>query len=118
MQGVSIDTAVRQRFAELRGLRNERERRVWAAVEAKAPGYGGISAVARVTGISRRAIHEGLRELGSPPAVCPSRRIRGVGGGRKPLVMTQPELPDALEALVEPTMRGDPESGLRRTCKS
>ena len=63
MQRVSIDTAVRQRFAELRGLLNERERRVWAAVEAKALGYGGISAVARATGISRRAIHVGLREL-------------------------------------------------------
>jgi transposase len=118
MQRVSIDTAVRQRFAELKGLLNERERRVWAAVEAKALGYGGISAVARATGISRRAIHVGLRELSSRQSVCSSQRIRCVGGGRKPLVMTQPELPNALEALVEPTTRGDPESALRWTCKS
>lgn len=118
MQRVSIDMAVRQRFAELRALLNERERRVWAAVEAKALGYGGISAVARATGISRRAIHVGLRELNSPECICPSQRIRRAGGGRKPLVMTQPELPDALEALVEPTTRGDPESALRWTCKS
>ena len=118
MQQVSIDTAVRQRFAELRGLLNERERRVWAAVEAKALGYGGISAVARATGISRRAIHVGLRELSTQRSFCPAQRIRRSGGGRKPLVRTQPELPDALEALVEPTTRGDPESALRWTCKS
>jgi len=118
MQRVSIDTAVRQRFAELKGLLNERERRVWAAVEAKALGYGGISAVARATGISRRAIHEGLRELSSQQSFYPSQRIRRPGGGRKPLVMIQPELPAALEALVEPTTRGDPESALRWTCKS
>jgi Rhodopirellula transposase. len=117
MQRVSIDTALRQRFADLSGLLNERERRLWAAVEAKSLGYGGIAAVARVTGISRRAIHAGLQELGQLPSAGRSQRIRGVGGGRKPLVMIQPELPEALEALVEPTARGDPESALRWTCK-
>jgi hypothetical protein len=118
MQRASIDTALRQRFADLRRLLNERERRLWAAVEAKSLGYGGISVVARATGISRRAIHAGLRELSTLQSSWPVRRIRSVGGGRKPLVMTQPELPDALEALVEPTVRGDPESALRWTCKS
>lgn len=118
MQRMSIDTTLLQRFTELRGLLNERERRVWAAVEAKALGYGGISAVGRATGISRRAIHVGLGELRAQQSFRPSQRIRRVGGGRKPLVMTQPELPDALEALVEPTSRGDPESALRWTCKS
>lgn len=118
MQRISIDTAVRQRFVGLRGLLNERERRVWAAVEAKALGYGGISAVARATGISRRAIHVGLRELKTQQSCGPSQRIRRIGGGRQLLVMTQPELPYALEALVEPTTRGDPESALRWTCKS
>jgi transposase len=109
--------AVRQRFAELSGLLNERERRVWAAVEAKSLGYGGISAVARATGISRRAIHGGLKELRNRHSALPPQRVRRLGGGRKPLVMTQPELPDALEALVEPSARGDPESALRWTCK-
>jgi hypothetical protein len=118
MQRASIDTALRQRFADLRRLLNERERRLWAAVEASSLGYGGISVVARATGISRRAIHAGLRELRTLQSSWPVRRIRSVGGGRKPLVMTQPELPDALEALVEPTVRGDPESALRWTCKS
>jgi hypothetical protein len=117
MQRASIDTALRQRFADLRGRLTERERRVWAAGEAKSLGYGGISAVARVTGISRRAIHAGLQELGWLPFAGNAQRIRGLGGGRKPLVMTHPELPEALEALVEPTARGDPESALRWTCK-
>jgi len=103
---------------ELRALLNERERRLWAAVEAKSLGYGGISAVARATGISRRAIHAGLQELGRLSFTGRFQRIRTIGGGRKPLVMTQPELPNALEALVEPTTRGDPESALRWTCKS
>src|SRR5712691_2079438 len=117
MQRVSIDTAIRQRFSDLGGLLNERERRLWAAVETKSLGYGGISAVARVTGIPRRAIHAGLRELNSLQFSERPQRIRRAGGGRKPLVVTQPELPGALEALVEPTARGDPESALRWTCK-
>jgi transposase len=117
MQRASIDTAIRQRFADLGALLNERERRLWAAAEAKSLGYGGISTVARGTGISRRAIHVGLKELSSLQTSGPPQRIRRVGSGRKPLVMTQPELPEALEALVEPTARGDPESALRWTCK-
>jgi transposase len=117
MQRASIDTAIRQRFADLGALLNERDRRVWAAVEAKSLGYGGISAVARVTGIARRTIHAGLKELSSLQSSWCPQRIRRVGGGRKPLVETQPQLPTALEALVEPTARGDPESSLRWTCK-
>jgi len=117
MQRASIETAIRQRFADLGVLLNERERRVWAAVEAKSLGYGGISVVARVTGISRRTIHAGLKELSSlQSSGCP-QRIRSARGGRKSLVVTQPELPNALEALGEPTARGDPESSLRWTCK-
>ena len=97
---------------------NERQRRLWAAAEAKALGYGGISCVARATGISRRAIHVGLRELpGRTTATLPLGRVRRPGGGRKPLTHTQPGLVAALDALVEPTARGDPDSPLRWTCK-
>jgi len=117
MQRESIEAAIRQRFSDLVAVLNERERRLWAAVEANALGYGGISVVARVTGISRRAIQVGLKELSRNPTPRRTQRIRGPGGGRKPLVVTQPDLPDALEALVEPTARGDPESSLRWTCK-
>src|SRR5215471_935690 len=99
MQRESIDAAIRQRFSDLVPVLNERERRLWAAVEAKSLGYGGISVVARVTGISRRAIHVGLKELSLDPTLWRPQRIRSAGGGRKPLVMTQPDLPDALEAL-------------------
>ena len=73
--------------------------------------------MARVTRISRRAIHVGLKELSYPLPPWHTQLIRSAGGGRKPLVVTQPELPDALETLVEPTARGDPESSLRWTCK-
>src|SRR5262249_14277125 len=117
MQRAGIDTAIRQRFGDLGTRLNERERRLWVAAEAKSLSYGGISAVARVTGISRRAIHAGLKELASLRSPGCPQGIRRAGGGRKPMVVTQPELPDALEALVEPTARGDPESALRWTCK-
>ena len=72
MQRESIEAAIRQRFSALVPGLNERERRLWAAVEAQALGYGGISVVARVTGISRRAIHGGLKELSHPPLGAPS----------------------------------------------
>jgi hypothetical protein len=117
MQRERIEVAIRQRFSNLVRVLNERERRLWAAVEAKALGYGGISMGARVTGISRRAIQVGLKELSRPSSSWRTQWIRGPGGGRNPLVLTQPDLPAALEALVEPTARGDPESALRWTYK-
>jgi hypothetical protein len=118
MRNNSTEAAVRQRFADVESTLNERQRRIWAASEAKELGYGGISAVTRATGISRRAIHVGLRELAAPPVAMPRERIRRPGGGRKPLTTTQPGLESALDALVEPTSRGDPISPLRWTCLS
>ena len=96
---------------------NEHTRRVWAATEARALGYGGISLVARATGISRRAIQVGLREVQTGDT-RPAGRVRRPGGGRKSAVHHQPDLPEKLEALVEPLTRGDPESPLRWTVKS
>ena len=95
---------------------DERLRRLWAAAEARALGRGGVTMVSAATGISRRAIHLGLRELREPP--MPGRRIRREGGGRKRLVDQDPALADDLERLIEPLTRGDPESPLRWTCKS
>ena len=108
---------IRARFVALKPHLDERSRRVLAAAEAKAAGYGGIAAVWRATGIAPSTIGRGLRELadGSGP---PLGRVRHPGGGRKPLIETDPRLLDALLALVEPTTRGDPESPLRWTCKS
>ncbi len=110
--------AICQRFEDLAPTLDERQKRLWAAAEANALGYGGITLVSRITGISRRAIHVGLRERQADPSdTVPADRVRQRGAGRKRLTETQPGLLTALEALVEPTSRGDPESPLRWTCK-
>jgi hypothetical protein len=114
---VATEAVVRQKFSILQPHLNERSRRIWAASEAKALGYGGVSLVARATGISRRAILVGIRESVIDSGASPSR-IRRTGGGRKSAVVHQPDLATKLESLVEPLSRGDPESPLRWTCKS
>ena len=108
---------IKQRFASLEPFLDERLRRLYAAAEAKAIGYGGISTLARTTGVSRRAIGVGLKELCDPAA--PSvKYIRKPGGGRKRTVDRDATLIHDLEQLIEPVSRGDPESPLRWTCKS
>jgi len=101
----------------LRGSLTERSRRLWAAAEAQALGYGGVAVVAAATGISRSTIMRGLKEPSRGPRM-PTGRVRRPGGGRKPATAVDPELKAALEALVDPVSRGDPESPLRWTCKS
>ena len=96
---------------------DERARRCWAATEAPALGYGGASAVARACGIARNTIAAGTRELSAPTRLG-ADRIRRPGAGRRPLAQTDPGLPAAPDALVEPATRGDPQSPLRWTCKS
>jgi hypothetical protein len=114
---MTTEGAIRQKFQTLTTRLDEHTRRVWAATEADALGYGGISLVARATDISRRAILVGLREI-KAGNVLPAGRVRRPGGGRKLAVHHQPDLPEKLESLVEPLTRGDPESPLRWTCKS
>ena len=114
---MASESEVRQKFRALRSLLNERTRRVWAATEASALGYGGASSVARATRISRRAILVGQREI-KAGRVMTQGRVRKPGGGRKSAVEHQPDLPRKLEGLVEPLTRGDPMSPLRWTCKS
>jgi hypothetical protein len=100
---------------------DERMRRQWAAAEAAELGWGGVSAVAAATGLSRTTITAGLHELrqrAGHPGAPTSPRIRRPGGGPKRLTETDPGLLPALEALVEPVTRGDPDSPLRWTCKS
>ena len=87
-----------------------------AANEAVHEGYGGVSRISRICGLSRDTISKGIRELGEKPIAA--GRIRRPGGGRHPLRVRDPELPHALETLVEPLARGDPQSPLRWTCKS
>ena len=95
---------------------NERQRRLYLAVEARGLGHGGVARVARATGVSRPTIRQGLRELTDP--IAASERVRHPGGGRKKLTERDPTLLRDLEALVEPDSRGDPMSPLRWTCKS
>jgi hypothetical protein len=99
---------------------DERRRRQWAAAEAREVGYGGVSVVARATGLARSTIHAGLRDVRASrrQRVRAAERIRRAGAGRRPLTTSDPALLTALWALIEPTTRGDPESPLRWTCKS
>ncbi|WP_298443597.1 ISAzo13 family transposase [Ferrimicrobium sp.] len=109
---------VAERFSSIAWALDERLRRIVAASEAKAMGRGGIASVSRSTGVSRRAIHVGLRELEDHPEDMAPRRIRRSGAGRKKITETDPTLMSDLESLVEPVTRGDPISPLRWTTKS
>jgi hypothetical protein len=107
--------AIRHRFSAVSPFLDERGRRVVAAAEAAAAGYGGIAAVSVATGIAASTIGRGLRELSEPRELD---RVRRAGGGRKTNVAKDATLLSDLGALVEPTSRGDPQSPLLWTCKS
>jgi Rhodopirellula transposase DDE domain len=113
------EAAIRRRFRLIERHLDERQRRLMAAAELAAAGPGGVSAVARATGVSRRAIRAGAKDLRArgAAALAPGR-IRRPGGGRKRTRDTDPTLVRDLEALIAPTTRGDPQSPLRWTCKS
>jgi transposase len=112
------EDVVARKFAAIAPLLDERQRRLWLGVEARADGHGGISAVARAAGVSRPTVAKAVRELDEPGAVLPAGRVRRPGGGRKRAAEADPGLVAALEALVDPATRGDPESPLRWTSKS
>jgi transposase len=99
---------------------DERLRRQWAAAEARELGWGGVTSVAQATGLSRTTVTAGLRELDRPgrQRAAEAGRVRRSGGGRRLLTQTDGGLLAALEGLIEPATRGDPESPLRWTCKS
>jgi hypothetical protein len=111
---------IRRKFRALAPVMDERMRRHWVASEAKELGWGGVSCVAKATGLSRTTIAAGIGELRAhESADTPvSPRIRRPGGGRKSLDEGDPGLWAALDALVDPVTRGDPETPLRWTCKS
>jgi hypothetical protein len=101
----------------MQGLLNERSRRRWAAAEARSHGRGGIAAVARATGISEGTVRRGLLELDAGEELAPER-VRRAGAGRPRISEREPGLSEALDALIDPVTRGDPESPLRWTSKS
>jgi hypothetical protein len=116
------DSNVQRRFRFLSPFLDERMRRLVAAAESEVIGYGGVSAVARATGVSRRAISEGIKELSQrkrarkiPPV---QSRVRRKGAGRKRTAAKDPSLLEDLDRLVDPATRGDPDSPLRWTGKS
>jgi hypothetical protein len=111
------EAAIRLRYEALEPVLDEQGRRRFAAAEARAAGRGGVSAVARITGIARSTIGRGLAELRSALAPLPDR-VHRPGGGRKPLAAKDPSLIDDLRRLVEPVTRGDPQAPLLWTAKS
>ena len=111
------EDSLQERKAAILPHLDERQRRLFAAAEAKTAGHGGIAAVARVTRIATSTIGRGLKDLEASASLSPGR-VRRPGGGRKPLTETDSRLLDDLNALVEPDARGDPMSPLRWTCKS
>ena len=114
--GVEEHRALQEKVARLWPHLDERARRLFAASEARAFGRGGVSVVSRACGLSRVTITKGLRELEEAP--LPAGRVRRAGGGRPLIEVVDPDLPDRLDALVEPLSRGDPQSPLRWTSKS
>lgn len=108
---------LQEKFADVWPLLNERSRRLMAATEARAIGYGGVSQVSRACGLSRKAIAKGMEEIAMKAVLSPGR-IRRSGAGRKEITARDPRLLDALDRLIEPETRGDPESPLRWICKS
>ena len=119
MIGAEVVEQIRLKYEALTPYLNEQTRRVWAATEARSLGHGGISAVSEATGLSRNTIAAGQRTLeAADEDTVVAGRIRKPGGGRKRVEDQDTELIEALDRLVEPTTRGDPESPLRWTCKS
>jgi hypothetical protein len=111
------EDAIRERYGLMKGLLNERSRRRWAAAEARSHGRGGIAAVARATGISEGTVRRGLAELDAGEEL-EGDRVRRAGAGRPGILEREPGLSEALDALIAPVTRGDPESPLRWTSKS
>jgi Rhodopirellula transposase DDE domain len=119
-----LEATVRKKYQTLHDLMDERLRRLWAATEARAIGFGGISLVSRATGLSRPTLRAGLQELkqARPKPLGPdspgAAHVRRTGAGRKPLSSVDPNLVPDLEKLLGASCRGDPQSPLQWTCKS
>ncbi len=122
-RNLELEATIVEQYAAVEAFLDERGRRLWAATESRAIGYGGDALVSDATGLSRptvRAIRAGRRELES--GSVERGRIRRPGAGRPGIEQSRPGIEQALEKLVDPLTRGDPESPLqsplRWTCKS
>jgi transposase len=113
---VAVEAVIVEKYAAVSSVLDERGRRLWAAAESRAIGYGGDAIVSDATGLARQTIRNGRHEIES--GVEATGRVRRPGAGRKKLTDKQPGVEEALERLVDPLTRGDPMSPLRWTCKS
>jgi hypothetical protein len=110
------EAAIVTKYAVVGPLLDERGRRLWAATESRAIGYGGDALVSAATGLARETIRNGRRDI--ERGIDATGRVRREGAGRPGIQKTQPGVKEALEQLVDPLTRGDPMSPLRWTCKS
>jgi len=115
---MATEKEVRKRFNLMKSHLDERTLRLWAGAEALAHGAGGREMVARATGLGRNTVLDGKKEVRSKKAPPDLVKVRRKGAGQKPIEVKQPGIYEALESLVDPLTRGDPESALRWTCKS
>lgn len=111
-----LEATIVEKYAAVSAALDERGRRLWAAAESRAIGYGGEALVSAATGLARQTIRRGRLEIAAGVEV--TQRVRRPGAGRPRLGAAQPGLEEALERLVDPLTRGDPMSPLRWTCKS
>ena len=116
-EGMIDESKIAERFAGLGPELNERQRRLWAATEARSFGWGGIAAVVRATGVSKDTVRRGIAELREGTRLEPGR-VRVAGAGRPRLTESDPTLLEDLKRLVDPDTRGDPQSPLRWCSKS
>jgi hypothetical protein len=108
---------VRDKWRLLKATMDERQRRLWAGAEADAIGFGGVAAVARATRLAISTVRKGRDEARAGAKPSDVVRVRR-SPGKRPFEELHPEVWPALEKLVDPVTRGDPESPLRWTCKS
>ena len=115
---VAVERQLAEKYESIAPLLDERQRRRWLGIEARAVGRGGVSAVARATGASRTTVTAAVAELAGGGEDSAAGRVRRAGAGRPPVSERDPGVAAALERLVDPATRGDPESPLRWTSKS
>jgi len=108
---------IQKRYELLKPIMNERFRRLWSAAEAKVIGHGGIGLVSQATGQSRTTIASGIKELEAADKIA-MKGVRKSGGGRQKIVAKTPAVEAELLQLIEPTVRGEPESPILWTTKS
>src|SRR5512136_1689034 len=110
----ALEAKLVEKYAVVSPVLDERARRLWAAAESRAIGYGGDALVSSATGLARDTIRKGRLEI--EQGIAATGRIRRAGAGRPSVKESQPGLEAALEPLVDPLTRGDPMSPLRWTC--